>query len=158
MGEASRCAGTLEVKAEDWRPVDVYGWSKKDTEAFCGYVGCGVMVSVKARTETKDIPVWRVRSNCFQSGSALRECVTPESYFQVMDLTCSSKLISDIILNRNFPNVLIFHLTGLLSCLYVWVLGDLTRWILSLCFQAVTILLRFWSGPKHFFIHRSLFD
>ncbi|XP_038586892.1 scavenger receptor cysteine-rich type 1 protein M130-like [Micropterus salmoides] len=89
VGGASRCAGTLEVKHEgDWRPVMDSVWSLKTAAVVCRQLDCGSAVSVGERMASSDRPVWRIRSVCVQSGSALRECVTSTSSALILDLTC----------------------------------------------------------------------
>ncbi|XP_074482520.1 CD5 antigen-like [Sebastes fasciatus] len=98
VGGDSRCAGTLEVKHQgDWRPVRGYVWTLKEAAAACRDLDCGSAVSVEEREESSERSVWRIRSDCVQSGSALRECATSGSSNSIMNLTCSGKPISDII-------------------------------------------------------------
>lgn len=100
MGGDSRCAGTLELKHQgDWRPVDdLYSdWTLKKAAAACKELDCGSAVSVEEREESSERSVWGIRSDCVQSGSALRECATSGSSNSIMNLTCSGKPISDII-------------------------------------------------------------
>ncbi|XP_037613548.1 scavenger receptor cysteine-rich type 1 protein M130-like [Sebastes umbrosus] len=103
VGGDSRCAGTLELKHQgDWRPVDGY-WTLK--EAVCRELDCGSAVSVERRKESSSRSVWRIRSDCVQSGSALRECVTPRFSKSILDLTCLGKPISDIIYDSNVSSM-----------------------------------------------------
>ncbi|XP_074482532.1 CD5 antigen-like [Sebastes fasciatus] len=89
VGGDSRCAGTLELKQGDWRPVEGYIWTLKEAAAVCRDLDCGSAVSVEERKESSDRSVWRIRSGCVQSGSALRECVTSVSSNSIINLTCS---------------------------------------------------------------------
>ncbi|XP_075940215.1 CD5 antigen-like [Anarhichas minor] len=97
VGGDTRCAGTLEVKQGDWRPVDGYDWSLKEAAVACRELDCGFAVSMGWRDESSGRSVWWINSDCVQSGSSLRECVTSDSSSSIMDLTCSGMLISDII-------------------------------------------------------------
>ncbi|XP_035854514.1 scavenger receptor cysteine-rich type 1 protein M160-like isoform X3 [Sander lucioperca] len=98
VGGASRCAGTLQVKHQrEWRPVGgYYDWPLKQTPeiaaAACRELDCGSAVSVKER-ESSVRSVWWIRSNCVQSGSALRECAASLYSAYILDLTCSYLLL-----------------------------------------------------------------
>ncbi|XP_045920016.1 scavenger receptor cysteine-rich type 1 protein M130-like [Micropterus dolomieu] len=92
VGGASRCAGTLEVKQGDWRPVSDSGWSLKTAAVVCRQLDCGSAVSVGERKESSYRPVWRIWSVCVQSGSTLRECVTSDYSSSILDLTCSDSV------------------------------------------------------------------
>ncbi|XP_054470226.1 scavenger receptor cysteine-rich type 1 protein M130-like, partial [Anoplopoma fimbria] len=88
VGGDSRCAGTLEVKHQgDWKPVARYDWNLKKASVACRDLDCGSAVSVVEREESSERSVWRIDSNCVQSGSLLRECLI--SYFSssILDLT-----------------------------------------------------------------------
>ncbi|XP_074517817.1 scavenger receptor cysteine-rich type 1 protein M130-like [Sebastes fasciatus] len=90
VGGDSRCAGTLEVKQGDWRPVFDSVWNLKEAAAACSQLDCGSAVSVERREESSRRPVWRIiSSDCVQSGSALRECAASGSYNYILNLTCS---------------------------------------------------------------------
>ncbi|TDH13409.1 hypothetical protein EPR50_G00057460 [Perca flavescens] len=98
VGGASRCRGTLEVKQGEWRPVKDYysDWSLKTAAAACRESDCGSAVSVE-REESSDRSVWRIRSDCVESGSTLRECAASSgSSSSVLHLTCSGKPIKDM--------------------------------------------------------------
>ncbi|XP_078017999.1 scavenger receptor cysteine-rich type 1 protein M130-like [Epinephelus lanceolatus] len=94
VGGDSHCAGTLEVKQGDWRPVTGYyfDWTLKTAGVVCRDLDCGSAVSVGERKESSDRPVWRIRSDCVHSGSALRECATSSSSFSILNLTCSDSV------------------------------------------------------------------
>ncbi|XP_045923803.1 scavenger receptor cysteine-rich type 1 protein M130-like, partial [Micropterus dolomieu] len=97
VGGASRCAGTLELKQGDWRPVSdlISVWTLKTAASVCRELDCGSAVSVGDRKESSDRPVWRIISDCVQPGSALRECVTSSFYSSsIVDLTCSGKQVT----------------------------------------------------------------
>ncbi|KAM7381053.1 hypothetical protein PAMA_012067 [Pampus argenteus] len=90
VGGASRCAGTLEVKQGEWRPVDTYV-SEKVAALVCRALDCGSFVSRETREGSSSRPVWRVTFDCVHSGSTLRECVTPDATYTIMDITCSGQ-------------------------------------------------------------------
>uniref|UniRef100_A0A8C9ZCP8 SRCR domain-containing protein n=1 Tax=Sander lucioperca TaxID=283035 RepID=A0A8C9ZCP8_SANLU len=89
VGGASRCAGTLEVKHNgEWRPVSYSDWTLKRAAAPCRELDCGSAVSVE-REESSYRSVWEIRSDCVESGSALRECAESDSSSSFLHLTCS---------------------------------------------------------------------
>lgn len=93
MGGDSHCAGELEVKYEgDWRPVDGSDWTLKAAAVVvCRELDCGSAVSVRERNVSSLTPVWRIGFDCVQSGSALRDCLTPSDSSFILDLTCLGK-------------------------------------------------------------------
>ncbi|XP_053197800.1 scavenger receptor cysteine-rich type 1 protein M130-like [Scomber japonicus] len=100
VGGASRCAGTLEVKRGEWRPVTDYdwtlsnsGWTLKEADVICRYLDCGSAVTTGSRNEDSYRYVWWISSYCLQSGSALRDCVSSYSSSSIVELTCSGKSI-----------------------------------------------------------------
>ena len=98
MGGDSRCAGTLELSHQgDWRPVGLPVLTLKDASVVCKDLDCGSVVSVREKWESLGRSVWRIRPDCVQSGSALRDCATSSSSFSILDLTCSGKSLYDII-------------------------------------------------------------
>ncbi|KAL3047991.1 hypothetical protein OYC64_022035 [Pagothenia borchgrevinki] len=100
VGGESRCAGDLEVKHQgEWRPGGGYGfpWTLKTADVVCRGLDCGSAVSVGLREESSRRPVWTISSNCVHSGFAVRECADSSSSELILDLTCSGKLIFDII-------------------------------------------------------------
>ncbi|XP_053177437.1 scavenger receptor cysteine-rich type 1 protein M130-like [Scomber japonicus] len=98
VGGASRCAGTLEVKRGEWRPVRYYDWTLKEAAVVCRELDCGSAVSTGSRYESLDRPVLRIRRDCLRSGSALRDCVSsPGSSSFIVELTCSDLLLQPII-------------------------------------------------------------
>ncbi|XP_075934607.1 CD5 antigen-like [Anarhichas minor] len=97
VGGDSRCAGTLEMKHQgDWRPVYGSIWNLKEAAVACRDLDCGSTVSIRRR-ESSWRSVWFIKSNCLQSGSALRECLTSCFTPYIVDLTCSGRPNSDII-------------------------------------------------------------
>ncbi|XP_026161562.1 scavenger receptor cysteine-rich type 1 protein M160-like [Mastacembelus armatus] len=93
VGGNSRCAGTLEVKHKgDWRPVDGYGWTLKTAAIACRELNCGSAVSDGQKIGFSKISTWWFRSDCVQSGSAVRDCVTSDSSYSICNLTCSDSV------------------------------------------------------------------
>ncbi|XP_067451750.1 scavenger receptor cysteine-rich type 1 protein M130-like [Thunnus thynnus] len=94
VGGASRCAGTLEVKLGEWRPVDDSYWTMKEAAVICRVLDCGSAVSTVIRNEPSDRSVWRIDHDCVQSGSSLRDCVSSSSHSSssIMELTCSDSV------------------------------------------------------------------
>ncbi|KAG7238973.1 hypothetical protein INR49_030311, partial [Caranx melampygus] len=94
VGGASRCAGELQLKQQEWRPVYWYPWNIKAASVVCRQLGCGSAVSATLR-EVSDRPVWRIIDVCLKSGLTLKECSFSWSYSSTVELTCSDKSISD---------------------------------------------------------------
>ncbi|XP_033978185.1 antigen WC1.1-like, partial [Trematomus bernacchii] len=95
VGGESRCAGELEVEHEgEWRPVEGFlsRWNLKTAAVLCRELDCGSAVSVGRRKESSRRPVWRIDSDCVQSGSALRECAASYSSLYFLNLTCSDSV------------------------------------------------------------------
>ncbi|XP_067458122.1 scavenger receptor cysteine-rich type 1 protein M130-like [Thunnus thynnus] len=101
VGGTSRCAGTLEVKRSEWRPVDGSYWTLKEAAVVCRDLDCGSAVSTGRRNEATDRSVWLINPYCVHSGSALRDCASSYYASSIMELTCSGKSISDIIYDSN---------------------------------------------------------
>ncbi|CAK6980911.1 hypothetical protein EPR50_G00200650, partial [Scomber scombrus] len=105
VGGASRCAGSLEVKHIEWRPVSEKGqyqtfpdWTLKDADVICRYLDCGSAVATGSRTLDSGIFVWRIISDCLHSGSALLDCVSTSDYSSsILEITCSDLLLQPII-------------------------------------------------------------
>uniref|UniRef100_A0AAX7VFW6 SRCR domain-containing protein n=1 Tax=Astatotilapia calliptera TaxID=8154 RepID=A0AAX7VFW6_ASTCA len=93
VGGASRCAGSLELKLGDWRPVEASEWILGKAAVICEHLHCGSLDYVEARNESLLRSVWRVKPDCVQSGCALRECVTSEYSLMIMNFTCSDLLV-----------------------------------------------------------------
>ncbi|XP_038591601.1 collagen alpha-1(XII) chain-like isoform X2 [Micropterus salmoides] len=93
VGGASRCAGTLEVKRGEWRPVYGSNWILKSAAAVCRELDCGSAVSTRSREDSSDRPGWEISSDCVESGSALRECVSSGSSSSIMEITCSDPAV-----------------------------------------------------------------
>ncbi|XP_039640901.1 scavenger receptor cysteine-rich type 1 protein M130-like isoform X2 [Perca fluviatilis] len=89
VGGDSHCAGTLELKQVEWRPVFVHPWTLMTAAAACRELDCGSAVSVGQRKKSSVRSVWRIRSDCVLSGSALRECAASGSSSSILNLNCS---------------------------------------------------------------------
>ncbi|KAI9520187.1 hypothetical protein NQZ68_020086 [Dissostichus eleginoides] len=91
----SRCAGELDVKhLGEWRPVrgDYSLWTLKAADFFCRHLDCGSAVSVGWKEESSVRPKWLIRSECIESGSALRECAIPDASFLNLNIICSDSV------------------------------------------------------------------
>ncbi|XP_032366360.1 scavenger receptor cysteine-rich type 1 protein M130 [Etheostoma spectabile] len=94
-GGDSRCGGSLELKHKgQWRPVMDHDsdWSLKAAAAVCRELDCGSAVSLGKRQESLYSSVWRIRSDCIETGSALRTCVDSSSSSSFLHLTCSDSV------------------------------------------------------------------
>ncbi|KAE8294831.1 Scavenger receptor cysteine-rich type 1 protein M130 Soluble CD163 [Larimichthys crocea] len=96
VGGHSRCAGTMEVKQGGWRPVDGFRWTLKDAAVVCRDLDCGSAVSVERAKESSIRHMWRIKSDCLQSGSALKDCVRPWLTSSIFNLTCSGQQGADV--------------------------------------------------------------
>uniref|UniRef100_A0A3B5PR56 SRCR domain-containing protein n=1 Tax=Xiphophorus maculatus TaxID=8083 RepID=A0A3B5PR56_XIPMA len=96
VGEASRCAGRLEMlHHEEWRPVAVWSryWDMNSVAAVCAELDCGSAVSARNSKEASKRPVWWIYSDCFQSGSALKNCLPyDENSYQSHEFICSDSV------------------------------------------------------------------
>ncbi|XP_075967742.1 scavenger receptor cysteine-rich type 1 protein M130-like isoform X2 [Anarhichas minor] len=94
VGGASRCAGRLEMKQGDWRPVDVSKMTLKKAADVCSMLDCGSLVSIRPsyRAVPLKTSLWWINSDCLDSGSALRDCLTSYSSPSIFDLTCSDSV------------------------------------------------------------------
>eukprot|EP00064_Thunnus_orientalis_P005818 superscaffoldBa00000586_g5832 len=92
VGGARRCAGTLEVKQGEWRPVSASFSILKDATVACTALDCGSAVSVGNRKELSDRSVWIISSECAHSGSALWDCATSSLSSSIVELTCSESV------------------------------------------------------------------
>ncbi|XP_033986651.1 scavenger receptor cysteine-rich type 1 protein M130, partial [Trematomus bernacchii] len=94
VGGESRCAGDLEVKQGEWRPVGGVNslWTLETADVVCRDLDCGSAVSVGEREESSKRSVWRIRPACVQSGSALRECALSVSSSHFLTVTCSDSV------------------------------------------------------------------
>ncbi|XP_067432529.1 scavenger receptor cysteine-rich type 1 protein M130-like isoform X2 [Thunnus thynnus] len=92
VAEASRCAGTLEVKQGEWRPVSYYDWTLKEAAAACRDLDCGSVVSTGSRYEPSDVSIWWIKPDCLHSGFTLRDCALSSSSKSIVELTCSDSV------------------------------------------------------------------
>ncbi|XP_043975709.1 deleted in malignant brain tumors 1 protein-like [Gambusia affinis] len=101
VGEASRCAGRLEMKhQEEWRPVDAWDhyWNMNSAAAICAQLDCGSAVSERNSWIASQRPVWKIWSDCFQSGSALKNCLPDYvNSDKSHEIICSGLLVEPLI-------------------------------------------------------------
>ncbi|KAG7239042.1 hypothetical protein INR49_030242, partial [Caranx melampygus] len=93
VGGASRCAGELQGKNGEWRPLLFDNWNLKTASVACRELGCGSAVSLTRQPSYKY--GWRMSFECLQSGLTLRECLSvsrPFSFDLIMELTCSESV------------------------------------------------------------------
>ncbi|XP_029942933.1 scavenger receptor cysteine-rich type 1 protein M130-like, partial [Salarias fasciatus] len=89
VGGASRCAGSLELKVLGVkRPVEGDGFTLKRAALICEHLNCGSAVSVQ-ETDVSHQSMWRINSDCVQSGSDLWSCVKSWSSSVTLNVTCS---------------------------------------------------------------------
>ncbi|XP_043976062.1 scavenger receptor cysteine-rich type 1 protein M130-like [Gambusia affinis] len=93
VGEASRCAGRLEMlHQEEWRPAAewVDYWNMNSVAAVCAELDCGSAVSARKSWKLKKKQVWEISSECFKSGSALKNCLPhDENSYESHEFICS---------------------------------------------------------------------
>uniref|UniRef100_I3KNY0 SRCR domain-containing protein n=1 Tax=Oreochromis niloticus TaxID=8128 RepID=I3KNY0_ORENI len=90
---ASHCTGKLEVNhLGEWKPMYGSSWTLKETAVICDRLGCGSAVSAIEGMENFPRSWWEIDSECFMSGSALRECLKPRYNAYLMYLTCSDSV------------------------------------------------------------------
>uniref|UniRef100_A0A669E409 SRCR domain-containing protein n=1 Tax=Oreochromis niloticus TaxID=8128 RepID=A0A669E409_ORENI len=95
VGGANRCAGALEVKLEEWRPVCAFhdSWTLKEAGVFCEHLGCGSAVSIEKANILQTV-AWSITPDCVLSTSPLKNCATRKHYsYQILKLTCSDLLV-----------------------------------------------------------------
>ena len=93
MGNSSDCIGMLEVKnGIEWRPVSSSDWSLRDAAVVCRKLDCGPAVSIAMKQVSSYRTLWKISSECFRSGSALRDCAKP-GFDTYVEITCSGKFI-----------------------------------------------------------------
>uniref|UniRef100_A0A669CS53 SRCR domain-containing protein n=2 Tax=Oreochromis niloticus TaxID=8128 RepID=A0A669CS53_ORENI len=91
VGGASRCAGTLEAKIGEWRPVGGYDWALREAAVACKQLDCGSALAIEHR-KSSDRPVWRIQTDFVRSGFPLREYVISVNSSSTVDLTCSDSV------------------------------------------------------------------
>ncbi|XP_025761569.1 scavenger receptor cysteine-rich type 1 protein M130 isoform X3 [Oreochromis niloticus] len=94
---ASRCAGTLEVKIGEWRPVHTFRMTLKEAASICQHLNCGPRVSLKQKPSER--PLWAPRLYCeityFSAMGCLKHTIIISSSWAfppVLVLTCSGSL------------------------------------------------------------------
>ncbi|KAM9317657.1 scavenger receptor cysteine-rich type 1 protein M160-like isoform 2-T2 [Pholidichthys leucotaenia] len=92
VGGQSRCAGRVEVEVRGWRPVEQNDWTLKKAAFFCEQLDCGSAVSIGEAEVPSHRLSWRIKLDCVQSGSSLRECASETSYRPILSLTCSDSV------------------------------------------------------------------
>uniref|UniRef100_A0A3Q4GFM2 SRCR domain-containing protein n=2 Tax=Neolamprologus brichardi TaxID=32507 RepID=A0A3Q4GFM2_NEOBR len=97
VGQASRCAGMLEVKVGKWRRIDYFDWDLKEAHVVCEHLGCGSAFSIQWKNEPSEISVLKIEPDCVHSGSALRECAKSSSSSLTLNVTCKDLLVQPII-------------------------------------------------------------
>ncbi|XP_042372445.1 CD5 antigen-like, partial [Plectropomus leopardus] len=88
VGGSRRCAGTLEVKRGEWRPVDGSDWTLTSADLACRDLDCGSAVSTRIRDEFVNKSAWKISPECIRGRYTLRECVESGSSSSVLELTC----------------------------------------------------------------------
>uniref|UniRef100_A0A672JQ26 SRCR domain-containing protein n=1 Tax=Salarias fasciatus TaxID=181472 RepID=A0A672JQ26_SALFA len=92
VGGSSGCSGGLELKRRgEWRPVEEEFWNLKLLTAFCERLDCGSAVSINTTSESSRRSVWRVKYECLQSLSDLKNCFRPSDSSYSINLRCSGK-------------------------------------------------------------------
>uniref|UniRef100_A0A669CL85 SRCR domain-containing protein n=1 Tax=Oreochromis niloticus TaxID=8128 RepID=A0A669CL85_ORENI len=97
VGQASRCAGMLEVKVGKWRTIDYFDWELKEAHVVCEHLGCGSAFSIQWKNEPSEISVLKIEPDCVHSGSALRDCAKLYSSSLTLNVTCKDLLVQPII-------------------------------------------------------------
>ncbi|KAM9365909.1 CD5 antigen-like [Pholidichthys leucotaenia] len=93
VGGDSRCSGELEVKHQGpRRPVEGVFWTLKAASVVCEHLDCGSAVSVGERRKSSERDVWRIKSDCLQSGSSLTECARSSRSQSIQTVTCSDSV------------------------------------------------------------------
>ncbi|XP_044217685.1 scavenger receptor cysteine-rich type 1 protein M130-like [Thunnus albacares] len=93
VGGASSCAGTLEVKKVEWRPVSEFFWTLKRAAVVCRALNCGSAVSTGGRKEPSGISEWLIPPECVESASGLSDCASLSSFsFSIVEITCSESV------------------------------------------------------------------
>ncbi|KAL7399941.1 hypothetical protein ABVT39_004049 [Epinephelus coioides] len=112
VGEASRCAGILEVKNQrEWRSVAKidHGWNHTFSAgaAVCRQLDCGSFLSTnESDNENLVSTVWWINSSCVESRSTLKECTTTgiSCSSAGMKIICTDLLVEPIISSCPSPD------------------------------------------------------
>ncbi|XP_055367354.1 scavenger receptor cysteine-rich type 1 protein M130-like isoform X2 [Betta splendens] len=111
----SRCAGRLELKhEEDWRPLFGSDWTLKEAALVCKELDCGSAVSIKKERKQFSKPVWKISSDCVQSGLLLKGCIQSTYSTSTWNLICSDLLLQPIIAVSSVDGVSKAYEQGLL--------------------------------------------
>ncbi|XP_039680566.1 scavenger receptor cysteine-rich type 1 protein M130-like [Perca fluviatilis] len=114
---SSRCAGGLEMKKEGkWSKVyvdDHFAWNLKAADVVCRHLDCGSVVSTGWKKMNLNTEIWRIRSTCLQSKSAVRECILTNSYPSPsnLEINCSG--------NTTPGNTSAICNLSLFACIYI---------------------------------------
>ncbi|PWA19362.1 hypothetical protein CCH79_00018335 [Gambusia affinis] len=97
VGGSRRCEGQWELNLGEWRPVHIqnFNYGLKEASIICRWLDCGSAVSIKYEL-TSLIPVWMITSECFLSGSDLKDCAEKQRRFGFIWVTCSGKSVTNI--------------------------------------------------------------
>lgn len=96
VGGASRCAGQLQVKQGEWKPLDWPKCNLKTASVVCRQLDCGNVVSIAQRELSKSAFNWYIKDECLEFGFNLSECAALQYTSDVTEITCSGKSITDI--------------------------------------------------------------
>ncbi|CAI5666074.1 unnamed protein product [Oreochromis niloticus] len=91
-GGESPCAGTLEVKMGEWRPVYALQWTLNEAAVFCERLNCGSVLLKQERNQTNSRGTWWLKNDCIESSPDLRVCVTSGITDLILHLTCSDSV------------------------------------------------------------------
>ncbi|XP_039680553.1 scavenger receptor cysteine-rich type 1 protein M130-like isoform X2 [Perca fluviatilis] len=94
---SSRCAGELEMKKHgEWRKVDATynAWNLQAADVVCRHLDCGSAVSTGRKESKQYGGIWRIRSTCLQSKSAVRECILTKYSLSLsnLEIICSDSV------------------------------------------------------------------
>uniref|UniRef100_A0A1A8GR17 SRCR domain-containing protein n=1 Tax=Nothobranchius korthausae TaxID=1143690 RepID=A0A1A8GR17_9TELE len=97
MGEASRCAGTLEMLIwNEWKPVSDDGnpayWDVQSAE-LCLKLGCGSVVSTRRSNNSMIRPVWRFGPRCLHSSVPWLCAYNSIDAVHILEVICSDLLV-----------------------------------------------------------------
>ncbi|XP_023206652.1 uncharacterized protein LOC111611916 [Xiphophorus maculatus] len=85
---------------EEWRPVAVWDgyWTLNSASAVCAELDCGSAVSARNSKEASQRPVWRIQSDCLQSGSELKKSLPYDGNSdRSHQLICSGLLVEPLV-------------------------------------------------------------